>query len=298
MQFLNPRTDLAFKKIFGSAKSKDILLSFLNAILGLSPEYQLIEITILDPYLAPKIAGMKDSYLDVRAEDQSGKSYIIEMQVLNVESFEKRILYNACKTYANQLNSAEGYHLLTDVIAVTITNFVLFPEKDAIVSQFKLRGDDGEVYSDDLELVFAELPKFVKTEDQLQSIIDKWLFFLKHADDLSVIPQSLADEPAIVQAFDIANRASWTKRELEDQERNEIAIQDQRGAISLAEKRAAAAAATLAAAQAKTNTTAAIAVNLLHSGLLSDEQVSQMTELSLEQVAALRLTLTNDQAAH
>ena len=292
MQFLNPRTDFAFKKIFGSAKSKDILLSFLNAILGLSPEYRLTALTILDPYLAPKIAGMKDSYLDVRAEDQSGKSYIIEMQVLNVESFEKRILYNACKTYANQLSSAEGYHLLTDVIAVTITNFVLFPEKDSIVSQFKLRGDDGEVYSDDLELVFAELPKFVKTEDQLQSIIDKWLFFLKHADDLSVIPQSLADEPAIVQAFDIANRASWTKRELEDQERNEIAIQDQRGAISLAEKRAAAAAAIKAAAQAKIEEAQAIAINLLRSGLLSDEQVSQIvTRLTLEQITALRLTL-------
>ena len=65
MQFLNPRTDLAFKKIFGSAQSRDILLSFLNAILNLKSPYQIVDITIVDPYQAPKIAGLKNSYLDV-----------------------------------------------------------------------------------------------------------------------------------------------------------------------------------------------------------------------------------------
>jgi len=100
MKFLNPKTDFAFKKIFGSENSADILLSFLNALLGLKPPYRLEEVTILDPYLAPKIKGMKDTYLDVHARDEKGKSYIIEMQVLNVAGFEKRILYNACKAFA------------------------------------------------------------------------------------------------------------------------------------------------------------------------------------------------------
>ena len=118
MKFLNPKTDFAFKKIFGSEESGDILLSLLNALLGLQTPYRLIEVTILDPYLAPKIRGMKDSYLDVRAKDERGKSYIIEMQVLNVAGFEKRVLYNACKAYAGQLSSGDDYHLLTDVIAI------------------------------------------------------------------------------------------------------------------------------------------------------------------------------------
>ncbi len=93
MKFLNPKTDFAFKKIFGSEESRDILLSFLNAILNLRSPYQLVDIEILDPYLAPKIRGMKDTFLDVRAKDEKNRWYIIEMQVLNVAGFEKRIFF-------------------------------------------------------------------------------------------------------------------------------------------------------------------------------------------------------------
>ena len=97
MRFLNPKTDFAFKRIFGSERSHEILLSFLNAILGLQSPYRIVDLTLLDPYLAPKIRGIKDTYLDVRARDEQGQWYIIEMQVLNVAAFEKRVLYNACK---------------------------------------------------------------------------------------------------------------------------------------------------------------------------------------------------------
>jgi predicted transposase/invertase (TIGR01784 family) len=283
MQFINPRTDFAFKKIFGSANSKDILLSFLNAILNLKPPYAMIDLTIIDPYQAPKIAGLKSSFLDVKAQDQNNKTYIIEMQVLNVESFEKRILYNACKGYANQINKGDDYRLLSDVIAITVTNFVLFPERNATINKYKLRADDGDVYSDDLELVFAELPKFTQTEDQLDHIIDKWLFFLKHADDLKLIPKALSSEPAIKSAFDIANRASWSQKELEEQERYEITIQDQRGAISLAEKRAEA----KGEVKGKASASIEIALNMLVAGM-PVEQVAQMTKLSVEQVNELK----------
>ena len=237
MKFLNPKTDFAFKKIFGSEESQDILLSFLNALLGLETPYRLIEVTILDPYLAPKIRGMKDSYLDVRAKDERGKSYIIEMQVLNVAGFEKRILYNACKAYAGQLGAGDNYHLLTDVIAITITDFIMFPEMEAISNRFKLRADAGDVYNDDLELIFAELPKFNKTEEELETVLDHWYYFLKHADDLDAIPGSLNTEKPIAHAFELANKAALTPEELDDQERREIFIQDQRGAIQLAKQR-------------------------------------------------------------
>ena len=237
MRFLNPKTDFAFKKIFGSEQSREILLSFLNAILQLESPYRIADLQILDPYLAPKIHGMKDTYLDVRAQDEQGKWYIIEMQVLNVAGFEKRVLYNACKTYAGQIQRGEDYHLLTDVIAITITDFTMFENQPSVISKYRLRADDGHVYSDDLELVFAELTKFNKTETQLDSLIDRWLYFLKHADDLSVIPAPLQSEPAICQAFNIANIAGLSPDELLDQERREMFIQDQRGAIELALQR-------------------------------------------------------------
>jgi predicted transposase/invertase (TIGR01784 family) len=195
MRFLSPKTDFAFKKIFSSEQSHEILLSFLNAILQLESPYLLADLEILDPYLSPQIRGMKDTYLHVRTRDKQGKGYIIEMLVLNVAGFEKRILYNAGKTYACQIQPGEDDHLLTDVIA--ITHFVMFEDLLRVVNIFRLRVEDGEVCSDDLVLVFAKLPKFTKTEAQLDSLIDRWFYFLKHAGDLTAIPAPLQNEPAI-----------------------------------------------------------------------------------------------------
>ena len=103
MRFLNPKTDYAFKKIFGSEESQDILLSFLNALLHLESPYRIEQVTLADPYPPPRVKGMKDAFLDIRARDERGKAYIIEMQVLYVAFLEKRVLYNTCKSYANQL---------------------------------------------------------------------------------------------------------------------------------------------------------------------------------------------------
>ncbi|MGH8553846.1 MAG: Rpn family recombination-promoting nuclease/putative transposase, partial [Methylococcales bacterium] len=238
MRFLNPKTDFAFKKIFGSEESRDILLSFLNAMLDLRHPYCIRDVQILDPYLAPKIKGMKDTYLDVRVKDEQGRSYIVEMQVLNVAGFEKRVLYNACKTYANQIQKGTDYFELTPVVAITITDFMMFDELPDVVNRFKLRAKaNPEICQDDLELVFAELPKFTRTQQELSSVLDKWLYFLKTAPDLNAVPPVLAEEAAIVHAFNIANKAGLTPEELEDQERREIFIQDQRGALMLAEQR-------------------------------------------------------------
>ncbi len=108
MVFINPKTDFAFKKIFGSTDSKDILISFLNALLY---EGQPIieDLEIIDPYSASRVRGLKDTYLDVKAQITGNKTVIIEMQVLNVAAFDKRVLYNAAKAYSTQLKSGEGY---------------------------------------------------------------------------------------------------------------------------------------------------------------------------------------------
>lgn len=229
MRFLNPKTDFAFKKIFGSETSREILISFLNAILDLSGEDQIAAVTILDPYLAPKIQGIKDTYLDVRVQDHRGRFYIVEMQVLNVEGFEKRVLYNACKAYVNQLGKGDAYNTLTEVVAVTITDFIMFPDLNRVISRFRLRAEENPLIAHhDLELVFAELPKFTKTETDLETTLDRWLSFLKTARDLTAIPRALAMEPAIVQALEIANRSAWTQEELDDLEKREMWLAEQR----------------------------------------------------------------------
>jgi len=234
MRFLDPKTDFAFKKIFGSEDSKDILLSFLNAVLDLDIQ----DLQILDPYLAPKIKGMKDTFLDVKAVNRKGETFVIEMQVLNVEGFEKRVLYNAAKAYSTQIGRAELYSQLRPVIALTITDFIMFAESEQVMSFFKLRENQrGFELSSDLEFVFVELPKFTKTEEELSDLSDKWLYFLKKAGDLQAIPQPLSFVSAIDHAFQIANKANMTQEELEAQEKREMFIGDQKNWIIKAQKK-------------------------------------------------------------
>ncbi|MFO1434391.1 MAG: Rpn family recombination-promoting nuclease/putative transposase [Candidatus Competibacteraceae bacterium] len=209
------------------------------------------------------------------------------MQVLNVAGFEKRILYNACKAYAGQIKRGEDYHLLTDVIAITITDFVMFAELADIVTKFRLQAETGQViYSDDLELVFAELPKFTKTEQELETVLDRWFYFLKHAGNLEVVPASLQTEPAIVEAFDIANKAGLTPEELDDQERREIFIQDQRGAIMLAEQRGMQKGREEGIRTGRDEEKLRIARTLLD--IMDDALIAEKTGLPLDEVRQLR----------
>jgi len=236
MRFLDVKTDFAFKKVFGSENSTAILRDFLNAVLEYPPERAILELTIVDPYQLPMIKGMKDTYVDVKAKLADGRQVIIEMQVLNVQGFEQRILYNAAKSYSLQLQKGEDYTLLNPVIALTLTDFTLFDTPE-ITSRFKLIEKQQLLeYGDDIELIFIELPKFNLTETDLQTAKDRWLYFVKNAGSLKFIPDSLAKEPLMHQAFDIANEAGMTDEELEAQEKRYDFIRLQRGSIDKALK--------------------------------------------------------------
>jgi predicted transposase/invertase (TIGR01784 family) len=279
MIFINPKTDFAFKKIFGSEQSKDILISFLNAILyNGNPTIEDLE--ILNPYLAPKIRGIKDTYLDVKAKITGNKTVIIEMQVLNVEGFEKRILYNAAKAYSLQLDQGEDYTLLNPVIALTITDFEMFPNLDRVISRFVLKEKeflvDYIIY--DIELVFVELTKFSKGLEELKTITDKWIYFLKTARSLDVVPETMGTVPEIKKAFEIANQANLNREELEDLEKREIYIHDQRNAIKRAIRQGK--------EQGREEAKFEIAKQLLD--VLDEEMISQKTGLSLEDVQDLK----------
>ena len=232
MRFIDPKTDFAFKKIFGSDQSHPILISFINHMVY-DGDPIVVDLEILNPYQAPKIIGMKATYLDVRAQLNTGEFVIIEMQVLNVAGFEKRVLYNATKAYATQLDSGSHYTTLTPVIALTITDFEMFPEFSNVRSRFILKERDHLVDypACDLELIFIELPKFQRSIDDLTSVSDQWLYFLKYAPNLEVIPSQMETVPALQQAFQIAQKANLNRDELEELEKQQIYIQDQRGAI-------------------------------------------------------------------
>ncbi|GBO53655.1 hypothetical protein APA_1603 [Pseudanabaena sp. lw0831] len=279
MIFINPKIDFAFKKIFGSEDSKDILICFLNALIY-EEQPVIQDIEIINPYVVPKIRGVQDTYLDIKAkikgEDNSNHDVIIKIQVLNMEGFEKRILYKAAHSYSTQRISAQAYNPLNPVIALTITDFVMFLELNTVISRFILKERDFliDYLIYDIELIFVELPKFKKHLSELKTIIDKWLFFLNEAPSLLEIPEIMGVVPEIKKAFDIANQANFTLSELEDQQKKEISIQDQRLTIATAIQ------------QAVQQSKIEIARKMLN--LLDDRTISQITGLSINELEALK----------
>lgn len=229
MNFLDIRTDFAFKKVFGSEDSKDILLSFLNALIDFADDRRITDLTIVDPYNIPMLKGMKDTFVDVKAQLNDGSRVIIEMQVLSHEGFEKRILYNAAKNYSTQLNQGEVFNLLNPVIALTLTDFVLFPAQP-LINSFKLLEKERFIeYSGDIELLFVELPKFTKTELELENIQDKWLYFIKNAGKLDYVPKNMEQE--LGKAFAIANEGNLSREELDLQHRKRDFIMIQKASV-------------------------------------------------------------------
>ncbi|NJM61975.1 MAG: Rpn family recombination-promoting nuclease/putative transposase [Oscillatoriales cyanobacterium RU_3_3] len=232
MTFIDPRTDFAFKKIFASESSKPILISFLNALIyeG-NPTIQ--DLQILDPYQAGEVLGLKESYLDVKATLDNGTIVIIEMQVLNVKAFEKRIAYNAAKAYGNQLTRGKGYLNLDPVIAITITDFILFENTKKVISRFSFREEEEhfDYICPTMTLIFVELPKFNKSLEDLESLADKWIYFIREAPNLEMIPESLETTAPIQQAFSIANTVNLSRKELDQLEAEVFYLQDQQRSI-------------------------------------------------------------------
>ena len=219
MRFVDPKTDIAFKKIFGSSEHKIVLIEFLNAVLEL--EYLIVDVTILNPYQAPKIIGLKETILDVRAKDQKGREFIVEMQVEKDTSFYKRAIYYSSKAYVQQIAKGENYKRLKPVIFIGILDFQVFESENYLSKHLILNVETQEHSLKDLEFNFIELAKFNKKEEELESLVEKWVYFLKHAYSLETVPSS-ADTEGLKQAYEIANQYGWNQKELDIYEYQEM----------------------------------------------------------------------------
>jgi predicted transposase/invertase (TIGR01784 family) len=285
MNFLDVKTDYAFKKVFGSEDSKDKLISFLNAIVYENKKTKIKDLTIVDPYNIPLLDGMKNSFVDVKAILDDDTKVIIEMQVLNHQGFEKRVLYNLAKNYSVQLNKTEDYHLLNPVIALNIVDFIMFKDSSKIITNFKLLEKEEFIdYSDDIELIFVELPKFKKELQELKTIADQWIYFIKNAESLEYIPNNL--DKIIQNSLDALNEANLTKDELETQHKRKEFISIQKLAILKATNDGLTKGLEQGIEKGIEQEKINIAKNLLD--ILDDETISLKTGLEIQKIQSLR----------
>ena len=212
MKFVDPKNDVAFKKIFGDSSKTEILISFLNAVLELP--FPIASLTIATPYQTPQIEELKYTSLDVKAVDENGREFIVEMQVEGNEKFGKRALYYLAKSYVGQIKVAEDYEKLKPAYFVGILNFNMFDGDNCLTRHIFINQDTKHQDLKDFEFNFIELQKFNKSETELTSIVDQWLYFLKNTGNLEFVPSTITD-PALLEAFDSADQMKWTKQELE-----------------------------------------------------------------------------------
>ncbi len=239
MKFINPKIDLAFKKIFGTTENKDILINFLNAIIY-EAQPVIEDLDIIHPQTEVETVGVKDTYLDIKAKINGDKIALIELQLINVSSFGKRVLYNGATTYSLELTGEERYERLKTVISLKIADFEMFANQPEVISRFVFKEKDHKSDGPDteLELVFVELPKFTKELAELETTADQWIYFLKNSINLNILPETLSAIPEIKKAFELTNEDNFTQSEIKELKKQEMWIQNQHSAIDVAREQA------------------------------------------------------------
>lgn len=223
MDKINPRVDIAFKKIFGVEENKDLLISLLNSIV--SKEDQVTDVTLLNPYNPKSFRTDKLSILDIKATNQEGKRFNIEIQISDEADYDKRALYYWAKIYTEQLKAAEDYSKLSKAIGIHILNFTSIPEVKKYHNVFHItEKESGLLYFKDLELHTIELKKFSDNSDEeladvvakVKNALDIWSAFLTRNDLMNPdnLPKELND-PSLKKAINVLKVMNFTPEERE-----------------------------------------------------------------------------------
>jgi predicted transposase/invertase (TIGR01784 family) len=216
-QYLNPKNDLTFKRVFG--EHKHLCISLLNSMLPFDESQQIVDVSYETGELIPELPNLKNTIVDVRCTDTTGRQFIVEMQMTWTDSFKQRVLLNASKAYIKQLDKAQEYVLLQPVYVLNLVCHIFDKEPGhehdyyhhyKIVNIF-----DTQQQIEGLEFVFIELPKFRpkgKAERKLQEL---WLRFLTEVDEsIDAAPEELLANAEIHEALGYVERGAYTKAQL------------------------------------------------------------------------------------
>jgi predicted transposase/invertase (TIGR01784 family) len=213
---IDPKVDYAFKKLFGSEANQALLVHLLNAVLQLPPGRQVVGLQLLNPFNEKERADDKLSVVDVKARDQGGRQFHVEMQTSAQWFFPSRTLYYWSRLHAQQLLAGDYFQTLRPTISICFLNGVLFEQVPDYHTVFRLREERHQVtLTDDLAIHMLELPKLPAAEG-LTGPCDAWCYFLRHAEELDAdaLPEALG-LPPIRQAMEVLRVLSQSEIERE-----------------------------------------------------------------------------------
>ena len=187
-KFINPFTDVGFKRIFGQEINKDLLIDFLNALLD--GEHQVKDIKFLNKELLPIFESDRGLIYDVYCTDEDGEQFIVEMQNKEHVNFRERTVYYLSQAISRQGEKGVDWKFdLKAVYGVFFLNFSMtnLPRKlrtDIVLAD----RDTHEQFSDKMRYIFIELPLFTKEEDECETDFERWIYVLKNMETLQRLP--------------------------------------------------------------------------------------------------------------
>ncbi|SUV06761.1 Signal transduction histidine kinase [Priestia megaterium] len=188
-KLVNLRIDFAFKQLFGTKGSEDILAGFLNAVLEKSLEAPITSLQLEDPHLHKAYEDDKLSILDLLATLNNGTQVNIEIQLRNTHDMVKRSLYYWSKLYTSQMQEGMPYRALRKTITINLLDFTLFSLDEDFQTTGQLWDTTKQrVLSDDIEIHFVEIPKLVKQWRQekvnpWENAFVRWILLLPAHED-------------------------------------------------------------------------------------------------------------------
>ena len=267
-RYISLLTDFGFKRIFGTKPNKDLLINFLNSLFD---GFQVIkDVKYLNSEHVGDVFAERKAIFDVYCENERGEKFIVEMQ-------------NAYFPIREQApKGAEWNFQLEHVYTVALLNFDLeeeaFDKNDINHDVGLLDKKTLKVFNDKLSFKYVEIAKFNKTEEELDTLYDKWLYVLKNLSRLDERPSALK-EKVFTKLFEEAEIAKFTPTELKEYEDSLKAYRDVKNSIDTALEKGR--------EEGMEKEKIATARRLLSMGL-SEEQVSTATELPLEEIQKLR----------
>ena len=238
-RYLNPHTDFGFKRLFGSEFNKELLISFLNAMFH--GEQNVKDVTYLNSEQLGDRIDERRAVFDVYCENDKGEKFIVEMQNIYQEFFKDRTIYYSTFPIREQARRGGDWDFhLNSVYTVGLLNFNFAEGLDDARRwhhEVKLMEvDTKEVFYDKLTYVYVEIPKFNKTEDELETMYDKWMYVLKNLSSLMNRPAAL-QERVFTRLFEQAEISKFNSDELRMYEDSVNAFRDIVNAIRSAEKK-------------------------------------------------------------
>ena len=234
-RYVNFYTDFAFKKLFGTEVNKDLLISFLNALLHGREEIS--EITYLNTEHLGTQEYDRRAVFDVYCKNEKGEYFLVEMQKGEQQFFKDRSIYYSTFAIREQAPRGEWNYGLKGIYTIGILNFCFENTDPSYYHEVKLLDTKTkEVFYDKLTFIYLEMPKFTKTEAELETLFDKWLYAIRNLASLMERPRTL-QEKVFQHLFDAAEIAKFDKKERYEYEESLKAYRDLFSVIETAELR-------------------------------------------------------------